>query len=206
MGDPGTVVASEDLPQLILVHALHGLLVGGWVVLDWDQGGHAAHGVDLALVARIDQQLDVAAHEAHLHGDLRAVGQDELWMLAQGLDEGEDVVPAAAVQPAGVVAELVDNLVELEHRWQGFNQDGGADGASWDPNVVFGEVENVVPELGFQVVFHLWQVKVWAELALDGFLGVVVKVDGKIENRAADRLAVNEQMVFIQVPSSWSDD
>src|SRR5699024_5416738 len=40
VGNPGTVVASTDLTQLVGTDALHGLVVGSGVVLDGDLSGH----------------------------------------------------------------------------------------------------------------------------------------------------------------------
>ena len=48
------------------------------------------------------------------HADGAAVGDDGAGELAEGLDQGEDVVPAAAVEAGGVLAELVEELVHLE--------------------------------------------------------------------------------------------
>jgi hypothetical protein len=80
------------------------------VVLDGDLGCHAAHGVDTAPVACLDEELDVGVHEGRGHGDGVAVGKDKVGVLAETLDGAEDVVPAAAVETGGVVAELVDDL------------------------------------------------------------------------------------------------
>lgn len=110
--DPGAVVARADLAELVGAHVLHGFLVGLLVVLDGDLGRHAAHGVHAAAVAGLDEELDVGVHEGHGHGDGAAVGEDEVGVLAEALDDGEDVVPAAAVEAGRVVAELVDDLGE----------------------------------------------------------------------------------------------
>ena len=43
-------------------------------------------------------------------------------MAAQGLDVGEDVVPAAAVEACRMLPQLVQDLVHLKGSWQGLNQ------------------------------------------------------------------------------------
>lgn len=42
VGNPGAVVAGAHFTQLVGAHALHGLVVGGEVVLDGDLSGHAS--------------------------------------------------------------------------------------------------------------------------------------------------------------------
>ena len=48
------IVTGTDLAQLVGAHALHGPIVGRFVVFDGDLGSHAAHGVDAALVAGLN--------------------------------------------------------------------------------------------------------------------------------------------------------
>ena len=45
-----------------------------------------------------------------------AVGQHERRVVAELLDDAEDVVPAPGVEPGGVLAQLVEDLVHLERR------------------------------------------------------------------------------------------
>ena len=61
-------------------------------------------------MAGLDQESDVGVHEWDGHGHAGTVGEDELRVLSEALDDGEDVVPAAAVEAGGVVAEFVDDL------------------------------------------------------------------------------------------------
>jgi hypothetical protein len=98
VGDPGAVVAGADFAQLVGTHGVHRLLVGFLVVLDGDLGCHAAHGVHTAAVASLDEELDVGVHEGNGHGDGAAVGKDEVWVVAEAFDDGEDVIPTAAVE------------------------------------------------------------------------------------------------------------
>jgi hypothetical protein len=66
--------------------------------------------VDASLVAGLDEELHVGIHERYGHGDIRAVRKDKVGVLAELFDEGEDVVPAAAVETGAVVTEFVDDL------------------------------------------------------------------------------------------------
>ena len=50
-----------------------------------------------SLVASLDEQFDVGIHERNGHGDCGTVGHDETGVLAEAFDDGEDVIPAAAV-------------------------------------------------------------------------------------------------------------
>ena len=89
-----------------------------------------------------------------------AVGQHELGPVAEVLDHAEEVVPAAGVEPGGVVPQLVEDLVHLERRQDRLDQHGGPDGSARDAERVLGGVEDVVPEPGLEVALQLGQVEV----------------------------------------------
>lgn len=61
-------------------------------------------------MASLNQQSDVGVHEGDRHSDSRTVRQDKVGALSELLDEGENVVPTAAVQTGAVLTELVDDL------------------------------------------------------------------------------------------------
>lgn len=206
VSNPSTVVAGTGLAELVGADTLHGLVVGGLVVLDGNLSGHTAHGVDTALVAGLDEELDVGVHEGDGHGDAGAVGKNEGGVVAELLNGGEDVIPTAAVKTRGVFAELVDDLVHLEGGENGLDQDGTTDGAAGKANVVLGEVEGVIPQTGLKVRLHLGEVEVGAEAALDELLGVVEEVKTEVEKRTADGLAVNGDMLLLKVPATRADD
>jgi hypothetical protein len=104
---------------VLLTHLLVHRVVGRRVVLDRDEGRHAAHGVHAALVAGRDEQLDVVGHERRGHGDLRAVRQDEVLVVAKLLDVAEDVVPTTAVdgekqrRPLAMLRSLIQRSLQL---------------------------------------------------------------------------------------------
>ena len=199
-------MASLDLTELIGVDALHGLVVGGLVILDWDLGGHPSHSGDLALVAGLDEKLNICVHERDGHGDTGTIWEDEVWVLAELLDDREDVIPTSTIKSGGVVSEFEDDLVHLERGEDGLDEDCASDAASWDGNEILGEVKNVVPKTGLKVRLHLWEVEVGAVSTLDELLGVVEEVETEVEERAGYWLAVHGEVLLIQVPSSWPDD
>lgn len=206
VSNPGTVVASGDLSELVLVDTLHGDLVGGGVVLDGDLSSHTSHGVDASLVAGLDEQLDVRRHVGDGHGDVSTVGQNKLGVVLELLDEGEDVVPSATVKTGGVLSELVDDLVHLEGSENRLDKNGSSDGSSGHADPVLRELENVVPQTGLEVRLHLGEVEVRAGASGNGLLGVVEEVETEIKQTSGDGLAINEEVGLIEVPASRSDD
>ena len=77
MRHPGAVVAGLHLAQLVGANLIQRLLVGHRIVLDRHLRGHAAHGVNIAAMAGLDQQLRVRLQEMPLHGDFAAIRQHE---------------------------------------------------------------------------------------------------------------------------------
>jgi len=107
--------------------------------------------VHTSAVAGLDEELDVGVHEGHSHGHGGSVGEDKVGVVAETLDDVEDVVPATTVQARRVVTELVDDLVHLESGGDGLDEHGTTDGASGHVDVVLGQVEGIVPQPGFEV-------------------------------------------------------
>lgn len=206
VSNPGSVMACLDFTELVGVDAFHSLVVCSFVVLDGDLSGHSSHGVDLTSVAGLDEKLDVGIHEWHGHGDGRSVWEDKVGVLAEFLDHAEDVIPSSTVQAGGVVAELVDDLVHLKSGKDGLDQDRTSDCATGNGNEILSEVEDVVPETSLEVRFHLGEVEVWASSSLDELLCIVEEVETEIEETARDGLAINGQMLLLQVPASGSDN
>ncbi len=130
--------------------------------------------------------------------------------VAEVLDDGEQVVPAAGVETGGVLPQLVEDLVHLEGGGDGLDQHGGADGAVRDAQLGLGVSEDVVPEPGFQVALGLRQVEVRPGVRVVGASGeqpggVVEEVEAEVEERAGHRLAVDQQMVLVEVPAAGTD-
>lgn len=206
MSDPSTVVTGANLSELVGTDTLHGLVVGSGIVLDGDLSSHTTHGVDTSLVAGLDEKLDVGIHEGNGHGDGRSVGEDEVGVVAELLDGAEDVVPSATVETGAVVAELVDDLVHLKGSEDGLDEDSSSDGSSGHANVVLSKVEGVVPETSLEVALHLGEVEVRSESLLLGLEGIVEEVETEIEERTGDGLAINSDVLLLEVPSTGTDD
>lgn len=206
MRHPSTVMASLHLTQLISPDAIHGLVVGSLVILDGDLGSHATHGVDAAAMAGLDEELDVGVHEGDRHSDGRAVRKNETGVLAELLDDAEDVVPATAVETRAVVTELVDDLIHLESSHDGLNQDSSADSSPSHANVILGKVEGIVPETGLEVRLHLGEVEVRAVAVLDGLEGIVIEVETEVEERGGHGGAVDGDVLLVEVPAAGADD
>ncbi len=204
VGDPGAVEAVLGLA--LLVQADPG--EGGRArlrVLGRDLGGHASDGVRAAPVARADQQLGVGAQERRGHGDLGAVGELEVGAVSEGLDDAEQVVPAAGVEAGTVLPERVEDLLHLEGRRDRLDQDGGAHGAARDAEQLLGEAEDVVPEPGLLRVLQLGEVEVRAVAGVDLALRAVEEVEAEVDQRSGDGPAPDLQVLFDQVPAPGAD-
>src|SRR5581483_5903297 len=103
-----------------------------------------------------------------------------------------EVVPPAGVEPAGVVAQLVEDLLHLEGGQDRLDEDGGPDRAPVDAERVLGGVEDVVPQPGLEVALELGQVEVGAEALVQQAAGVVEEAQPEVEQAARDRGAVDE--------------
>ena len=53
-------------------------------------------------------------------------------------------------------------------------------------------------------MFHLGEVKVRSKSSLDEVDGIVEKVDGKVEQRSRNDFTVNQDVRFVQMPSTGS--
>ena len=118
--------------------------------------------------------------------------------------QAEDVVPSTAVESGRVLLELVEDLLHLERGGKGLDQDGSSDRSLRQAELASREAEDVVPQSSLEVVLHLGEVEVRAKAPLDELGGVVVEVDGKVEQTARDGLAVDQDVTLLQVPSSGS--
>lgn len=204
VGHPGAVEAVLGLPFLVEAD----LGEGGGVrfrVPAGDVGGHPADGLGAAPVAGANQQLGVGAHEGGGHGDLGPVGQLEVGAVAEGLDQAEEVVPAARVQSRAVLAQFVEDLLHLEGGGDRLDEDGGADGAAGDVEEFLGEEEHVVPQARLVPVLQLGQVEVRAVARVDLPLGAVEEVQAEVDEGRGQGSAVDLQVLFEEVPAARSD-
>jgi hypothetical protein len=112
------------------------------------------------VVAGLYQQLGIRAHEGNRHRQLRPVRQQEFGAVPEVLDDAEEIVPSPCVEPGGVVAQLVKDLIHLEGGQDGLDQDGASDRSGGDAQLLLGEDEYLVPQSGFEVILQLRQVEV----------------------------------------------
>jgi hypothetical protein len=80
-----------------------------------------------------------------------------------------------------MIAKLVQNLVHLECRGDGFDQYGGTDGARWDADILLGEQKHIVPKASLIMVLELGQVEVRSGAGCDLCLGVMKKEQSEIK-------------------------
>lgn len=105
-----------------------------------------------------------------------------------------------------MIAKLVDNLIHLESCCDALNQDSSSDGTTSHSDVVLCKVEHIVPESGLEMALHLGQVKVWTSPPLDQLVCIVEEVKTKVEERTRDGLAVNCEVLLLEVPATSTGD
>ncbi len=200
--DPGAVVPVGHLAELVGAHLGERGLVRLRVVLDRDLRGHAAHGVDVAAVAGLDEELHVRAEEPLVHRDVRAVRHDVLRVGAEPLDGREDVVPAAAVEARGAVAQLPEDLVHLERGRERLDEAGRLDRATREAEPLLAGAERLVPDPRLEVALELGAVEVRPAALREEPRRVVPEVDAEVPERGGRRLSVHEHVLLEQVPAA----
>lgn len=102
--------------------------------------------------------------------------------------------------------EFVQELLHLESSRQSLDEARRSDTVLGETQFAGCEVEDIVPKSSLEVVFHLREIEVRAVASLDEFRSVVEKVNGKVEKTAGDGLSIDEDVAFVEVPSSWSEE
>src|ERR1700680_541325 len=102
-------------------------------------------------------------------------------MIAEPLDEAENVIPAAAVEPGRVIAQLIQDLVHFKRGENRFNEHSGADGAARHAERILSGVKDIVPEPGFQMALQLRQVEVRTRAVLDRLFCVMEEEQSEVE-------------------------
>jgi hypothetical protein len=191
---------------LVGPHSRQSRFVRGGVARNRNLRRHAAHRVRAALVAGVDQQFGVGLEEGHAHVDLAAFGQHPIAMPAEGLEVGEDVIPAPAVEPGDAALERVQDLVHLEHGRQGLDQHRRLHRPDRQRQAHLEESHHLVPERGLFHRLQLGQVEVRAAVPRVQGAGVVQREQGEVEQAAGDRLAVDAQVLLGKVPAAWAHE
>src|SRR5579875_1245658 len=206
MRHPGAVVAVGGLALLVGAHALERLGIRLRVAPVRDLRGHAAHRKGAAAMARPDEQQRVRAQERLAHHDLRAVGEHVGRVRAQLLDERKHVVPAPAVEPHDVLAQLVQDFVHLERGGQRLDEHGGLDRARRQSQALLRIEEHAVPEPRLLMALELRQIEVGPRPALELLARVVEEVQPEIKQAAGDRRAVDGESRLGQMPAARAHD
>jgi hypothetical protein len=113
--------------------------------------------VDASLVAGFDEELDVCVHEGDSHGDVAAIWKNEFFVIAELLDETENIVlninnvdlyesyPSTTVQSRGMISQFIDKLVHLESSGNSLDKTGAPDSAPRHPNGILSHTEDIIP-------------------------------------------------------------
>lgn len=97
-------------------------------------------------------------------------------------------------------------LVHFEDGGDGLNQNCTTDSTSGNTNKVLGDIVHVIPQPGLVVRFKLRQIEVGAKSASNQLFSVVEKVKTKVEEGSRDGSTVDEEMLFIQMPTTSTAD
>ena len=116
------------------------------------------------------------------------------------------ILTSTAVQARRMLFELKDNFVHLESSNDSLDQDCTTNGSSRHANVILTELEDIIPETSFEIVFHLGEIEVRTLTILDELLGIVEEIETKVEERARHRLAINLNVWLVEMPASWSTE
>src|SRR2546422_5959980 len=118
MGDPRPIETVVCLPGLVVANPRECRFGDSGIPPIGYERRHPAERERTALMAGLDEQLGVRAHERDGHRDLGAIGQDEFPAVAELLDDAEHVVPAPGAETRAVIAELAQDLLHLERQRQ----------------------------------------------------------------------------------------
>ena len=206
MRDPRAVVAVVHLAALVGDHLRERRVVGCGVALDRDLRGHAAHRVRAPAMTGLDEKLRVRPQEPLVHRDLRPVGKNRAGVVPMDLDEAEDVVPPAAVETRGVLAELPEDLVHLEGGGKRLDQHRRLDRPRRERRARSRRARRRRSRAGPRdgSAASAGRSTGPVPLAISG-LGVVEEEDPEIEERGGDRAAIHLDVLLDEMPAARAD-
>ena len=123
------------------------------------QRRHAADGQDAALVTDFRNQLAQILEERHIVGNGVAVRQNPFGIGQIEMNEGGHVVPAAQIQRHQMVAQVVNELLELEGEGMRFHQRHALDGVIFPTLEARQLLEKIAPPQRFFRRFGFGYVK-----------------------------------------------
>ena len=105
-----------------------------------------------------------------------------------------------------MVLQLPQDLVHLERRQHRLDEHRRLDAALLHAERILRRLEDVVPQARLEMALHLGQVKIRPRAARQQFLGVVEEVQREVEDAARYRLAVDQDVLFVEVPAARARD
>src|SRR3974377_16404 len=101
-----------------------------------------------------------------------------------------------------MVAQFVEDFVHFKCGENGFDEDRCTNAALRNPQLLLREHKDIVPQPRLEMAFKLRQIKVRSSSSRKQFFGVVKKVQAKVKKRSGHGLAVDQKMVFVEMPST----
>jgi hypothetical protein len=105
-----------------------------------------------------------------------------------------------------VITQLVEDRVHLERGVDRLDQDGALDRAVRQSELLLGERERACPEPSLEMRLELGKIEVGAGPPFELLARVVEDDEPEVEERRADRRAVDEVVALDQVPAARTDD
>ena len=75
-------------------------------------------------------------------------------MGGEFLDHAEYVIPATGIQAGCMLTQLKEYFLHFEGGQNCFNENGGANCAAGNFQMILSELEDIVPQPRFQMAFH----------------------------------------------------
>ena len=198
--DPRAIVPIRSFAHFVGVDFCQRGLVGRRITLDRNLRRHPTHRVGAVPVTHVDHVQRIRAEKRHRHRDQRAVGKQILRPIPEFLHKAEHVVPAPAVEPGGVLTQLIQNLLGLDAAENRLDQHRRAHRPARNPQRGLRMDKHVVPQARLQVALHLRQVKIRPAAPRDQLLGVVEKIEPPVEERRRDPLPAEQRVLLLHVP------
>jgi hypothetical protein len=101
-----------------------------------------------------------------------------------------------------MISQFINEFVHFKGGRDGLNETSPPNGPARHTDPILRNIENIIPKAGFEVTFHLGEVKVWTCPGFDEFVGIVEKVETEIKDAAGDRLTINDKVFLIEMPTS----
>src|SRR5207302_2759351 len=115
------------------------------------------------------------------HCDLGTICQEKIGLVSKLFDARKNVIPAAAIKTSRMLAQLVKNLIHLERRRDGFDEDSRPNRPLRYSELVLRHFEHFVPKTRLQMAFHLRQIKIGPAATGHQLRGIVKKIQTEIE-------------------------